>query len=87
MSQKLNESKSKCCILQDWVTSLEVYTRRNNLKFPEIRQPQKESTTNIGKNSQELLVTLCHKVGVTINPDEIECAHPIGHFRERTDQS
>ena len=83
LGKKLHEAESKCGVLQERITSLELYTRRNNLRFSGLKMPEQDAVANGAKGHEDLFIRLFQKVGIPIHPDEIERVHPIGHYKSK----
>ena len=83
LGNKLKEVELKCSVLQERITSLEMYTRRNNLKFSGLMPPEQDTVARGAKSHEDLLISLFKKVGIPMHPDEREHVHPIGHYKAK----
>ena len=71
---RLLQSETKCSELQKEVVKLEMYSRKNNLKFLNIKDPHSASN----ENCEEKILDLCAYHNVELDARDIETAHRLG---------
>ena len=79
LSEKLQIAEARCQLLEDKVIALESASRRNNLKFLNVKMQQSDSESS-HENCESTILEICANHGINIGPSEIERAHRIGHW-------
>ena len=74
LETRLLQSETKCSELQKEVVKLEMYSRKNNLKFLNIKDPHSASN----ENCEEKILDLCAYHNVELDARNIETAHRLG---------
>ena len=81
LTNHLKDSQAQCHVLQERVIALESYSRRNNLKFSQIRGSISTLQRQNSEDCESMMIRLFQKVGISVGPSEIENAHWIGHHK------
>ena len=82
LKDKLQKTNFKCEKLEERIISLEVASRRNNLKFI----PMKNTATELWQNEEcdILILELCTKYGLDLDQTSIERAHRLSNRQKIT---
>ena len=82
LSNQLKDSKAKCNVLEEKVIALESYSRRNNLKFSQIRGTTSELQNPNKVDCESLMVHLFQRAGIDMGHSDIKNAHYIGYHKQ-----
>ena len=74
LENKLSQSEAKYGDLKDEFVKLEMYSRRRNLKFLNIKDPHSSSS----ENCEEKILDLCAQFNMALDATDIEVAHRLG---------
>ena len=72
LKTRLGETEKRCGVLEEKITAMESYSRRNNLKFLNIAR---EGGV---EDCESTIIDLCEKYGIPIQSYQIERAHRLG---------
>ena len=75
LASKVEAYEERICQLEERLISLEGRSRRNNLKFLNVKNTTHQGAT---ENCESLIIQLCKDNGIELNPRSIERAHRVG---------
>ena len=76
LDQKLQKCETRCKDLEDKLLRVETFSRKNNLKFLNIRSDQR---INVPEDCVAIILDKCAGYGIQLEPRDIERAHRMGH--------